>query len=152
VRLYTQLLKFREICTVQRPNFFLLHQHFSFIQAQKALKLVQPIVADCQKLFKDTQKSLPLSPEQEETTKLRAANYIKELEQIGCVLQDPARGIVDFITVYEGREVSLCWRIGEPTILHWHEVDAGFKQRQPITPDFLRENIMSLYQTQKISL
>ena len=129
-----------------------MSQHFSFIQAQKALKLVQPIVADCQKLFKDTQKSLPLSGEEEQRIKSRAEHYIKELAQIGCTLQDPARGIVDFVTVYEGREVSLCWRLGEPTILHWHETDAGFKQRQAITPEFLRENIMSLYQTQKTSL
>ncbi len=128
-----------------------MSQHFSFIQAQKALKLVRPIVADCQKLFKETQKSLPLSDEQEKSIKLKAEHYIKELEQIGCVLQDPARGVIDFITVYEGREVALCWRFGEPTILHWHEVDAEFKQRQAITPDFLSENIMSLYQTQKTS-
>ena len=129
-----------------------MSQHFSFIQAQKALKLVRPIVIDCQRLFKDTKKSLPLSTEQEKSIKSQAEHYIKELEQIGCTLQDPARGIVDFITVYEGREVMLCWRLDEPTILHWHEIGASFQQRRAITPEFLRENIMSLYQTQKTSL
>lgn len=142
----TRFVEYKRFKSIPLPHYF------SFIQAQKALTLVQPIVADCQKLYKNTQKSLPLSSKQEQHIKSQAEHYIKELEQIGCVLQDPARGIVDFITVYEGREVALCWRLGEPTILHWHEISAGFKQRQAITPNFLHENIMSLYQTQKTTI
>lgn len=32
----------------------------------------------------------------------------------------------------DGRAVYLCWRIGEPDIMFWHELHAGFRGRQPI--------------------
>lgn len=44
-------------------------------------------------------------------------------------------GLMDFPTTFEGRWIYLCWRRGEPRVHAWHEVDAGFAGRQPITPD-----------------
>ena len=38
---------------------------------------------------------------------------------------------------HEGRAVCLCWRLGEESVSHWHEVDAGFSGRQEITADFV---------------
>ena len=31
-----------------------------------------------------------------------------------------------------GREVYLCWRLGEPQVMFWHELDAGFAGRQAL--------------------
>ncbi|MCG8403970.1 MAG: DUF2203 domain-containing protein [Phycisphaerales bacterium] len=56
----------------------------------------------------------------------------EELSAIGCQLKDWRRGIVDFLAIYQGRLVELCWRFGEEKIEHWHEVDAGYRGRQPI--------------------
>ncbi|HXV13549.1 MAG TPA: DUF2203 domain-containing protein [Candidatus Krumholzibacteria bacterium] len=42
-------------------------------------------------------------------------------------------GLVDFPTTYEGRWVYLCWHVGERELTHWHEIDAGYQGRQPIT-------------------
>ena len=50
----------------------------------------------------------------------------------GILLKDPDRGLVDFPTLREGREVYLCWLLGEPTIEFWHDIDAGFAGRQPL--------------------
>jgi hypothetical protein len=47
-------------------------------------------------------------------------------------------GLVDFPTTLDGRWVLLCWRRGEPELLAWHEIDAGFAGRQEITPDQAR--------------
>jgi hypothetical protein len=47
-------------------------------------------------------------------------------------------GLVDFPTTWNGRWVFLCWRLGEPQIHHWHEVDAGFAGREPLTPEQAR--------------
>jgi hypothetical protein len=30
----------------------------------------------------------------------------------------------------DNREVYLCWRLGEPAVEHWHELNAGFAGRQ----------------------
>ncbi len=57
---------------------------------------------------------------------------LQRLKKYGCMLKDLESGIVDFPARLKGREVLLCWRLGEDSISHWHEVDAGFRGRQPI--------------------
>ena len=32
----------------------------------------------------------------------------------------------------DGREVYLCWRLGEPEVLHWHELNAGVAGRKTL--------------------
>lgn len=54
-----------------------------------------------------------------------------ELEQVGCEFKGE-EGLVDFHGKLEGREIFWCWKLGEDRITHWHELDAGFKGRQPI--------------------
>lgn len=66
----------------------------------------------------------------------RIAGYFTELSQVGCELKDMEMGLVDFHALYQGRLVCLCWLRGEDAITHWHERDAGFAGRQPITPEF----------------
>jgi hypothetical protein len=58
--------------------------------------------------------------------------YITELEQIGCVLKGFDEGLVDFRGKMGGRDVWLCWRLGEAEITHWHELEDGFTGRRPI--------------------
>ena len=62
----------------------------------------------------------------------RINGYLKELESVGCVFKGFESGLVDFYSLREDRLVFLCWRLSEPSISHWHEVDAGFTGRQPI--------------------
>jgi hypothetical protein len=31
----------------------------------------------------------------------------------GCVLKDPSIGLIDFLSLRKGREVYLCWHLGE---------------------------------------
>jgi hypothetical protein len=33
------------------------------------------------------------------------------------------------------RQVFLCWRLGEPDVAFWHEVNAGYTGRQPLVPE-----------------
>lgn len=65
----------------------------------------------------------------------RINGYIAELEQIGCVLKGFDGGLVDFRGQLEGRDVWLCWRLGEAEITHWHEIDEGYRSRRPFEPE-----------------
>jgi hypothetical protein len=47
--------------------------------------------------------------------------------------------LIDFPALYQGREVLLCWKLGEDRIAFWHGVDEGFRGRKPIDDEF-REN------------
>ena len=48
----------------------------------------------------------------------------------GIMVRDVDRGLVDFPSYREGREVHLCWVRGEERVSHWHETDTGFVGRQ----------------------
>ena len=57
---------------------------------------------------------------------------INELSGFGCELKDPTIGLIDFLSLRNGREVYLCWHLGEERINFWHYLDAGFAGRQPL--------------------
>ena len=57
---------------------------------------------------------------------------INELHSFGCVLKDPNIGLIDFLSLRNGREVYLCWHLGEERINFWHYLDTGFAGRQPL--------------------
>lgn len=55
-----------------------------------------------------------------------------ELEQVGVELKDYEHGLVDFPAQLDGRDILLCWKLGEPRIGYWHETAAGFPGRRPV--------------------
>jgi hypothetical protein len=59
--------------------------------------------------------------------------YEFELEKLSVELKDYDTGLIDFRHMKDGREVYLCWKLGEPEVAHWHELDAGFGGRQKIS-------------------
>ena len=71
---------------------------------------------------------------QEEQDRLgqRFEESIREITNQGILVRDVARGLVDFPSIREGREVYLCWIGGEEQIEFWHETDRGFAHRQPL--------------------
>lgn len=58
--------------------------------------------------------------------------YLAELRELGCVFKGFDGGLVDFYALRDDRLVFLCWRMDEPRVGHWHELDAGFTGRQPL--------------------
>ena len=68
---------------------------------------------------------------------VRLQEYIQELQSLGIEFKDPVMGLVDFPALMDGREVCLCWKLGEPEVSFWHEVDAGFQGRQSLLADSL---------------
>ena len=62
---------------------------------------------------------------------------IEQFEEIGCLLKDLDIGLVDFPTLYRGKEVYLCWKSGESGIAFWHHVEDGYRGRKPIDSEFL---------------
>lgn len=71
-------------------------------------------------------------------TKLQAA--LEFIHSQGCQVKDLDIGLLDFPTLYHGREVYLCWKLGEERIDFWHEVDAGYRGRRPIDAEFLENH------------
>ncbi len=57
---------------------------------------------------------------------------LSHLEAIEVVLKDLDRGLIDFPHMRGGREVYLCWELGEKQINYWHDIDSGYAGRQPL--------------------
>lgn len=57
---------------------------------------------------------------------------VHKIQGYGCVVKDIHTGLLDFLSLRNGREVYLCWRYGEPKITFYHELHTGFNGRQPL--------------------
>lgn len=65
---------------------------------------------------------------------------IEAIQETGCLVKDLDIGLLDFPTLYKGRTVCLCWRLGERRIDWWHGAEEGFVGRKPIDAVFLAEH------------
>ena len=125
---------------------------FTIESANRALVLVRKVVQDIVDRYGELMRlrtereelSLTITTEdrleklQERIEQATAAlnEPCAELREIGCELKDWACGLVDFPAMHQGRKVWLCWRLGESTVAHWHELEAGFAARRPVADDF----------------
>jgi hypothetical protein len=69
-----------------------------------------------------------------------ARESIAEIDSIGVQVKDLETGLLDFPCRLDDQVVLLCWRMGEPAIEHWHTVDSGIKDRQPVDERFRRRS------------
>ncbi|CAN5161882.1 DUF2203 family protein [soil metagenome] len=100
---------------------------FTRAEAQARLPAVRPLVEDLQRrtLAFRRQPSEPVARE------IRA--LLAEIAHLGVEVKDLEQGLIDFRSTRRGREVYLCWRLGEgERILYWHDLDAGFAGRTPL--------------------
>ena len=127
-------------------------KHYSIQEANAALPLVRAIVADIVALAAEMREhyasieQVPRNDAGEFLTPdadvadgalqaLRDGNekmkeYVRELGKLGIELKDFHIGLVDFRAMLEGREVYLCWKLGEPEVAYWHELNSGYSGRQ----------------------
>lgn len=125
-------------------------KHFTVESAQKQLPKTRKSLIKLQNLKRaiDAILSVRIDPNEigyeeflETNTKLNKEYHklsyefyreLGELERMGCLLKDLDQGLVDFYCKFEGRDIFLCWRLGESRIDAWHEIDEGFIGRKPL--------------------
>ncbi len=84
----------------------------------------------------DTDKAQALRSRRE-TSLAELKEVIDEIQNRGILVKDLDMGLIDFPTRYRGKEVYLCWKLGEDSIEWWHGVDEGFRGRKPIDSEFI---------------
>ena len=57
---------------------------------------------------------------------------LAQLDEAGVQVKDLDEVLLDFPALHEGREILLCWRVGEHRVGYWHRIDEGFAGRKPI--------------------
>ena len=58
---------------------------------------------------------------------------LEALQAEGCVVKDIGSGLVDWYARKDGRDVFLCWKLGEKSVAYWHELETGFAGRRPVS-------------------
>lgn len=64
---------------------------------------------------------------------------ISRLEELGVELKDTETGLADFPAQRFGEPVYLCWRLGEPEVMYWHDLTGGFRGRKVLKPEPLKQ-------------
>lgn len=55
-----------------------------------------------------------------------------EFQKRDIHIKDIERGLLDFPAIIGGREVFLCWELGEENIEFWHDLETGYGGRERI--------------------
>lgn len=120
-------------------------KYFTVVEANRALPYVSRIVIDITDTYAtivdlrrqlerfDGKSASPQLEREYDESMDRLSDLIDELHAVGVELKDFEKGLIDFPAIHGDREVLLCWKRGEKKVTHWHEVDAGFAGRQPVT-------------------
>jgi hypothetical protein len=118
-------------------------RYFTIEHANRALVYLRPVVDDLQAAYRQVvtlrrriERGGGATADAErayETAMDRLGDLVDEVHGVGVELKDFERGMIDFPSWREGREVLLCWEAGEAEVSHWHEVDGGVSERQPVT-------------------
>ena len=61
---------------------------------------------------------------------------LAEIDSIGVQVQSLKDGLLDFPCQLGGELVMLCWKVGEPTISHWHGLEDEAEARRPFDARF----------------
>ena len=120
-------------------------RRFSVALANKALPLVRRIVADIVKVnaqavtLQDKLERLSDGKDAKATQSeldgrvTRLNELVDELSDVGCELKDYRTGLIDFVGRHKGRDVYLCWKLGEEKVGFWHEINGSYTGRQPVS-------------------
>jgi hypothetical protein len=120
-------------------------RHFTLAMANKTLPLVKRVVADivaahdhaldlqakAERLRDGATEQQTIQKDLDGTLD-RLQTFVDELTEIGCELKDYQTGLIDFVGRHQGREIYLCWKLGEDKIAYWHELSAGVAGRKPV--------------------
>ena len=96
-------------------------------EAERLLPTVRPLVEDLQRRVAAYRRR-PTDPVAREIEAL-----LREIAELGVEVKDPDRGLIDFRATLRGRDVYLCWELGEgDRIAYWHDLETGFAGRKII--------------------
>lgn len=122
-------------------------KHFTPAEANALLPELREILGAVQelreRLIVETQGALPVLRKRSQNGGGAEANAfldavhhlnrrLQRLAELGVQLKDVEKGLVDFPAWREGQEVLLCWRLDEPAVAFWHDLESGFAGRQPL--------------------
>jgi hypothetical protein len=121
-------------------------RHFTRAEAEALLTTVEPMLrelrtardrltdAEAHQLLADTAPTNGGGAPGREVGEgfLEVRRLLGGIQELGIVIRDIDRGLIDFPAIIDGDEVYLCWQLDEDGIAYWHDLESGFGGRQPL--------------------
>lgn len=123
-------------------------QHLSVEEAEKLLPQIEEHLLEIKKIREALKilSSVELNFDDPYLAHAKEIRYAKEIAKLtlavhthldaivslGCFVKDVDQGLVDFFSKKEGKEIFLCWKLGEGKIQYWHDTTKGFSERRGI--------------------
>jgi hypothetical protein len=105
---------------------------FTPSSASAALERVRPVAERIHRLYRALELYHPGAIGAEQSVPAgyyailaRYAERVEQLSREGVRLGDPRHGAVEFPARRSGRQVCLCWRVGQPGLAFWRETHEG---------------------------
>jgi hypothetical protein len=144
----------RRIFTLEEANQLLpyLTSLLTRMQEKKkevvsAIKGLEAMGVNVQELFGRTQVS-----EGESRTRVQLQQMgdeinalLTEVQDVGCLVKDIDKGLVDFWGRIHDQDVFLCWKLGEAEVAHWHQANEGFAQRKSLMTREILADVTKLH-------
>ena len=72
---------------------------------------------------------------------LRLEKCIDELLALNTLAGSASEGFVDFPAHRSGQAICLCWKLGEPGVMHWHGVDEACNNRRLVDLQLVQKSV-----------
>lgn len=126
-----------------------MRKYYTITEAEDVIPLLKPRIINLVKLSKaieflesvdiqyadeyETIKQDVLMNKKFHDYSLRFCREAERLLNMGVVLKDVEEGMVNFFALHEGKEIFLCWKLGEHRIDSWYEVNSDYEFRKPLS-------------------
>ena len=127
----------------------MVKKYFSLKEAQETLQKLQSIIQDAINLKKTIDEINTIEITVEDDSVLDEINFIQlnkdfhyysyllfeklyEIQKHGVVIKDVETGLLDFPSLFKGREINFCFKFGELKIEYFHEMGEGFNGRKSV--------------------
>jgi hypothetical protein len=124
---------------------------FTPASARRALEAVRPAAESMTRIYHVLERRRPAAIASDQRVDPQYFGLLLDLERalatlsrIGVQVKSVKAGLVDFPARRAGRSVLLCWRVGEPALDFWHEVDDGYAGRRPVDEDGPWEDVAEI--------
>ncbi len=118
-------------------------RYFTLAEAEELLPIVRAAMDQLGSLHAKLRAEIALHPVAAHTDGFRSAaayrlnedmhRVVRWFQGTGIQIKGLSPALVDFPALVGDREVLLCWRTGEEHVAWYHDPDAGFAGRRPVS-------------------
>lgn len=112
---------------------------FTPTSAQTIIKRIRPAAESICRLVRRMKEIEPAGGDSDQAVDPTYFRFLLELHRNimfirdeGVLVHGSELGTIDLPARRGGREVVLCWRVGEPEPCHWHGIDEDHSDRMPV--------------------